>query len=153
MDISFWFSNMSNFAMVGWLLLVLYPRRKAWLFTFTGLVMPALMGIVYAAFFIPNLVDTPGAGYSSFAQVQALMSNPALLLAGWIHYLAFDLAVGTYIAKQSDKIGLARIIQIPVLFLTFMLGPIGLMAFVLIKCTNKVSDPLLKGLTIKGETA
>ncbi|MEP4050778.1 MAG: ABA4-like family protein [Litorimonas sp.] len=143
---------MSNFAMVGWLLLALYPHRKAWLFKLTGLIMPALMGIVYAAFFIPNLVGTPGAGYNSLEQVQALMSNPALLLAGWIHYLAFDLAVGTYIAKQSDKIGLARIIQIPVLFLTFMFGPIGLMTFVLIKSTRKISEPIFGNLIKKGET-
>ncbi|MEP3654429.1 MAG: ABA4-like family protein [Litorimonas sp.] len=153
MDLGFWFSNMSNFAMIGWLFLAFYPRRKAWLFKLTGLIMPALMGIVYAAFFIPNLVGTPGAGYNSLEQVQALMSNPALLLAGWIHYLAFDLAVGTYIAKQSDKIGLARIIQIPVLFLTFMFGPIGLMTFVLIKSTRKISEPIFGNLIKKGETA
>lgn len=147
MNLDIWFSNMSNFAMAGWLLLALYPRRKAWLFKLTGLAMPALMGVVYAVFFIPNLVRTSGAGYSSLTQVQALMSNPALLLAGWIHYLAFDLAVGTYIAMRSDKIGLSRIIQIPLLFLTFMFGPIGLMAFVILSTVKTVSTPLFKGDT------
>ena len=153
MNLDFWFSNTSNFAMAGWVLLALYPRRKTWLFQLTGLVMPASLGLAYAVFFVPNLVGTTGAGYSSLTQVQALMSNPMLLLAGWIHYLAFDLAVGTYIAMQSDKIGLSRILQIPILFLTFMFGPIGLMVFVLIKVTRKASAPIFKNLTLKGGVA
>jgi len=110
--------------------------------------MPALMGIVYAVCFIPSLAGTSGAGYGSLEQVQALMSNPALLLAGWVHYLAFDLAVGTYIAMRSDQIGLSRIIQIPLLLLTFMLGPIGLMAFVILSSFQNIPT-----LSFERETA
>jgi len=141
-----WFSYMSTFAMIGWLLLALYPRRKTWLFRLTGLIMPALMGLAYAVLFIPNLAGTSGAGYNSLTQVQALMDNPALLLAGWIHYLAFDLAVGTYIAMRCDKVGISRIIQIPILFLTFMFGPIGLLTFVLLINIEKNLDSRLKGV-------
>lgn len=153
MNPEIWFSYMGNFAIVGWLLLVLYPRRKAWLYQLTGLIMPALMGIAYAVFMLPHLAGTVGAGYGSLAQVHALFNNPPLLLAGWIHYLAFDLAVGTYIAMQSDKIGLSRIIQIPLLFLTFMFGPIGLMGFVVIKYIKQGSESLLKKAFTQGETA
>lgn len=153
MNPEIWFSYMGNFAIVGWVLLAVYPQRKAWLFQITGLIMPALMGVVYAVFMLPHLAGTSGAGYGSLAQVHALFNNPPLLLAGWIHYLAFDLAVGTYIAMQSDKIGLSRIIQIPLLFLTFMFGPIGLMAFVIIKFCKKASEAVFNKAIIKGETA
>lgn len=147
MNPEIWFSHISNFAMVGWVILAVYPRRKAWLFQLTGLVMPALMGIAYAVFMLPHFAGTSGAGYGSLAQVHALFNNPPLLLAGWIHYLAFDLAVGTYIAMKSDEIGLSRILQLPLLFLTLMFGPIGLLAFVLMKSLNKATAPLFKGET------
>lgn len=145
MNLEVWFSTTSNFAMAGWLLLAIYPRRKAWVFSLTGLAMPALMGIAYAVLMIPNMADVDGAGYGSLSQVSALFSNDALLLAGWIHYLAFDLAVGTYIAMKSDDMGLSRIVQLPLLFLALMFGPVGLMAFVFIKSMNKASGLIYKG--------
>jgi hypothetical protein len=50
-----------------------------------------------------------------------------------VHYLAFDLFVGGVIAKQADEIGLSRLIQAPILLLTFMFGPFGYLLFILIK--------------------
>ena len=52
-----------------------------------------------------------------------------MLLAGWIHYLAFDLFIGGWIAIEADKVGLSRIIQAPILVATFMFGPAGLALF------------------------
>lgn len=147
MNLELWFAYLNNLALAGWFVLALYPRRKTWVFPLTGLIIPSVMGLVYAVLFIPNIAGTNGAGYGSLEQVQALMNNPPLLLAGWVHYLAFDLAIGTFIAMQSDKIGLSRIIQIPLLFLTFMFGPIGLMAFVILQSVQKLSSPLMKGET------
>jgi len=53
-----------------------------------------------------------------------------MLLAGWVHYLAFDLFVGGWIAVQCDKIGINRLIQAPILVLTFMFGPVGFAIFI-----------------------
>jgi hypothetical protein len=52
-----------------------------------------------------------------------------LLLAGWVHYLAFDLFVGAHIAKSSAELGLPRWPLILLLPLTFMFGPLGLLGF------------------------
>lgn len=145
MNLDLWFSTSSQFAMMGWLLLAVLPRRRKWLFQLTGLIMPALMGVAYAVLILPNFADVEGAGYGSLAQVRALFSHDALLVAGWIHYLAFDLAIGTYIAKRGDEIGLTRLVQLPLLFLTFMFGPLGLMAFVIIQAIQRGSSPFFKG--------
>lgn len=155
MNLESWFSNISLFAMLGWVFLILYPRRKPWIFTLTGLIMPALMGIAYAVLFIPNFAGAvgAGAGYNSLTQVKTLFAHDALLLAGWIHYLAFDLAVGSYIAKQSDKIDLSRIIQTPLLLLTFLFGPIGLMAFVGLKFIMKTTDRVIPKFIAAGDEA
>lgn len=117
--------------------------------------MPAIMGIAYAVLFIPSFAEAvgTGAGYNSLAQVKTLFSYDTLLLAGWIHYLAFDLAVGSYIALQSDKIGVSRIIQTPVLLMTFLFGPIGLMAFVGLKFIKSVADKALLKFIAAGDAA
>lgn len=148
MGMNLWFSSVSQFAMMGWLILALAPRRPKWLLQLTGLAMPTLMGIAYGVFILPNMADVEGAGYVSLDAVRALFSDDRLLLAGWIHYLAFDLAVGTYVAWRSDILGLSRIIQLPLLFLTFMFGPIGLMAFVIMvglqRGSSRLTAPHLK---------
>jgi len=145
MNVDYWFSMSGNLAMLGWLMLAFFPWRSKWVFALTGMVIPAILALAYAVFLVPNFISIEGAGYGSLAQVSALFSDPRLLLAGWIHFLAFDLAVGTYVALQSDKCGLSRIIQVPILFLTFMFGPIGYLVFVLLNALTLGSDKLVKG--------
>jgi len=72
-------------------------------------------------------------GFDTLANVQQLFTYPEAALAGWVHYLAFDLFIGGIIAKQADEIGLSRLIQIPILLLTFMFGPFGYLLFAITK--------------------
>jgi hypothetical protein len=50
-------------------------------------------------------------------------------LAGWIHYLAFDLLVGIWEVRDSHERGVPHWLVIPCLFFTFMLGPIGFLLY------------------------
>lgn len=127
------FSWMNNLALIGWALLILTPKRWTWLMVSTGIVIPTILGIAYGALMLMNFADVEGGGYSSLQQVKALMSDESVLVAGWAHYLCFDLLVGTFIAKESDKRGIVRLIQIPILLATFMFGPVGFVLF-LITC-------------------
>ncbi len=63
--------------------------------------------------------------FGSLAAVASLMSNDWALLAGWVHYLAFDLFIGAVMARRMDQVGISRVVQAPILGATFMLGPIG----------------------------
>jgi hypothetical protein len=63
------------------------------------------------------------------------MSDP-VLVAGWIHYLAFDLFVGTWIASEADRLGWNRVVQAPILIATFMFGPIGLLLFFIMRASQ-----------------
>lgn len=64
-------------------------------------------------------------GFRSFARVAALFSDPWLLLAGWIHYFAFDLFIGSWEVRDAQRIGLPHWAVVPLLLLAFMLGPLG----------------------------
>ena len=58
-----------------------------------------------------------------------LFRNEWLVLAGWIHYLAFDLFVGAWEVRDSQDRGISHFLVIPCLLLTFFLGPIGLLLY------------------------
>ena len=65
--------------------------------------------------------------------VARLFETREMLLAGWLHYLAFDLFVGLWIARDADAKGFSRLVQLPILFLTLMAGPIGLLIWLLVR--------------------
>jgi hypothetical protein len=78
-------------------------------------------------------LDRAGGGFGSLAQVQVLFNVDALLLAGWVHYLAFDLFVGIWEVSDSRKAGLPQLLVVPCLILTLMAGPAGLALYFLVK--------------------
>ena len=56
-----------------------------------------------------------------------------MLLAGWLHYLAFDLFVGSWEVRDSRRVGVHHLLVIPCLFLTLMMGPVGLLAYLVLR--------------------
>jgi len=58
-----------------------------------------------------------------------LFTNQWATLAGWIHYLAFDLFVGSWEVKDSQSRGISHWFVIPCVILTFLLGPIGFLLY------------------------
>jgi hypothetical protein len=67
------------------------------------------------------------------ADVRALFSNDFLLLAGWIHYLAFDLFIGSWEVRDARRLGIHHLTVVPCLVLTFMLGPVGLLLYLALR--------------------
>ena len=59
----------------------------------------------------------------------ALFTMPEIALAGWIHYLAFDLLVGAWEVRTARREGIAFLLVLPCLALTFLFGPAGFLAF------------------------
>ncbi len=121
------FSVASMAALLGWLALVLLPRWPTLLTALsTGLV--GALCVAYSALMLVFFFRS-GGGFGSLAAVRTLFASDPVLLAGWIHYLVFDLFVGIWIARQADSMGLSRLVQAPILLATFMFGPLGLLLF------------------------
>jgi hypothetical protein len=121
------FSACNMIATVGWLVLLFSPRSRRGL-TLAGTVIPLFLAVIYLAVFVLNARGSRG-GFSSLAGVAQLFDNHWLLLAGWVHYLAFDLFIGAWETRDAMARGLSRLWLAPCLFMTFMLGPIGLLAY------------------------
>jgi hypothetical protein len=118
------FSYAGTAAMAGWALLVLGPRRFAWFNAIPLWIIPAGLSAVYAALIFSRFSGM-GGGFDSLDNVALLMSDRWALLAGWVHYLAFDLLVGAVMAARMDRAGVGRLVQTPILLSIFMLGPLG----------------------------
>lgn len=116
-------------AMLGWLILIFLPRRWPLLTAIPRFAIPFGLSLLYAGLAMTHFFSVEGGGYGSLDQVAALLGKREMLLAGWVHYLAFDLFIGGWIAVEADKVGINRLIQAPILLLTFMFGPVGLATY------------------------
>ena len=110
-------------ALLAWVALAALPRQRWVAKTIAGWAVPAVLAMVYAALIVSNR-GGPGS-FSSLDGVALLFSNPWLLLAGWVHYLAFDLLVGAWEVQDARARGVSHLLVLPCLFLTFMFGPAG----------------------------
>mgnify|MGYP006187853275 FL=1 len=138
-DMIFGFAN--AWALLGWVILALAPKREIVvpIVFFAGSV---LLACLYAGLIIPLMAGLisdggptgrPAADLTSLAGVMALFDSPGGATIGWIHYLAFDLFVGTWISRNADAHKISRWFQIPILFFTLMAGPIGLLLYLLLR--------------------
>lgn len=114
-----------------WLLLVFAPRWRGTMRLAT-FVAPLLLAGVYV-WLLFTAPPAQGAGFSSLAQVRALFSVDQALLAGWIHYLAFDLFTGSWEVRDAQRLGIRHWIVVPCLVLTFLFGPVGLALYLLVR--------------------
>jgi hypothetical protein len=119
-------------AMPGWAILILLPRRWPLLNAVPALALPLALSALYAILILTSLGQAqegagggPQGGFGSLAAVRALFADDRVLLAGWVHYLAFDLFVGAVLAGRMDRVGIQRLIQAPLLLLVLLLGPLG----------------------------
>lgn len=98
------FTLCNSAALAGWIVLAVAPRRRWASAVVSGLLIPALLALVYAVLIALHLGEGRG-GFGSLAAVSALFANPWLLLAGWVHYLAFDLFIGSWEARDAERSG------------------------------------------------
>lgn len=140
------FSIANTLAMLGWIALIASPPSARWsgfARRFAGRFLPLAFAVAYVTMFAVHWRGE--GGFGSIAEVRALFDIPGVLVAGWLHYLAFDLFVGAWIAERAAALGLPHLLVVPVLLLTFLFGPAGLLAFVLLRAARRPASLTLAG--------
>jgi hypothetical protein len=129
------FSVANWLVLIGWLALLLAPLRRTQLIL-VARVAAASVAAIYVLLLVRGLLGGPGlpegAGFGSLDGVVALLSRREAILAGWIHFLAFDLFVGSWMAEDAPKAGVPHWLLVPLLGLTLMAGPAGLFLYLLL---------------------
>jgi len=111
-------------ALLGWLALVQAPLAPRYADLIAALIIPLLMAVAYSALLLANWSGAPR-GYGSLPDVIALFTNPHSALAGWVHYLAFDLLVGAWAVRIARAEQISHLLTLPDLGLIFLFGPAG----------------------------
>lgn len=122
------FSIANLIALLSWLILAVAPRFVATRKIILSGAVPLLLSAAYLILIVLFFGRAEG-GFDSLANVMKLFTNEWAALAGWIHYLAFDLLVGVWEVKDSAARGISHWFVVPCLILTFLFGPIGFLLY------------------------
>jgi hypothetical protein len=126
------FSLCNTLVLPGWLLLIIAPRWKWTERIITGIII-TFLAATYCFFIFKSFKPGSFESFGSLAGVMQLFTNEEATLAGWIHYLAFDLMIGLFEVKNAQKHKLNHLFIIPCVMVTFMLGPVGLLLYFMLR--------------------
>jgi hypothetical protein len=132
MDYELLFSLAGLVAMGGWLALLLSPLMPTWSDRIAGLLVPVVLSVGYTVLLVFFPAQN-GGGFGSLAEVMQLFSSSSAMLAGWVHFLAFDLFVGAWICRKARQEGISFWMILPSLPATFLFGPAGFLLFTVIR--------------------
>lgn len=131
-DFLFTLANLAAFA--GWALLLVAPRWSLTRRLVRSGGLPLLLAFAYVLLIGSHyLGHASEGGFSTLAEVATLFRDPWALLAGWVHYLCFDMSIGIWETHDAQKRGVPHLLLVPVLLLTFLFGPLGLLLYALLR--------------------
>ena len=136
------FSLANMTAAAGWALLVFLPRQR-WAAAAAGIAIPIALAALYLVLIASAWAGSEGS-FSTLQGVATLFRNPWLLLAGWSHYLAFDLLVGNWEARDARLRGVPHLLLVPCLLLTFLFGPAGWLLYLGVRAAFAASPVRLE---------
>ncbi len=132
------FQACNSVAIVGWVALLASPFLPKLADRVAGLVIPLLLSVSYTGIVLAFWSGTDG-GFGTLADVMKLFTTREIVLAGWVHYLAFDLFVGAWEVRTARRERIPFLLVMPCLALTFMFGPAGLLMFSFIRAARLIS--------------
>jgi len=128
--------------------LILMPRAQITDTLVHSVMMPLILGVTYA-WLLATALSLPapdGAGFSSLEGLMKLFTVEMALVAAWSHYIVFDLFVGAWEARDAQRVGMNHLLLVPCLVLTLLVGPIGLLAYIMVRgLTGKSGFSLFEG--------
>ncbi|TGL85472.1 DUF4281 domain-containing protein [Leptospira congkakensis] len=136
MNPSLIFKIANGITLLSWIVLILSPNQTKVIRPLRVFISGLLLGGVYIFAIIIGNGEADG-DFSSLESVRSLFANDYFLLGGWIHYLAFDLFLGTWEVEDGLKEGINRWILVPILALTFYFGPAGFVLYLVLRFVTK----------------
>lgn len=133
MDADTLFTLCSRAVLPAWILLAVAPRWKFTRLLIFSAWIPMLLALAYISAFVFAWPLPADGNFNNLPGVMRFFQEPYLVVAGWIHYLAFDLFVGCWEVRDAQRQRIPHLVVVPCLFLTLMLGPVGLLLYFVIR--------------------
>jgi hypothetical protein len=65
--------------------------------------------------------------------VTKVFSDSTAVLAGWAHFIVFDLFTARFFLQDSARIGIPHLVVVPCILGCMFFGPVGLLTYVVVK--------------------
>lgn len=133
-----------------WALLILLPHARITEVAVHSVLVPLVLGVTYAWLLATAIAGPPappdGSGFATLPELMKTFTAPTAVVAGWAHYLVFDLFVGSWEARDAQRIGLHHLVVAPCILITFLVGPIGLLLYLMVRgLSGKAGTSLFEG--------
>ncbi len=121
-----------------WLILIFFPYSNVSKYLITSIfpvliLSGAYIFILYKSYLNSYDFENNFLLYLGIDNLSELFSNKSYLMMFWIHFISINLFVGGWIAKDSQKFAINKfLIMIPLVF-TYLIGPIGLFIYWVIR--------------------
>ena len=119
--------------MPAWALLIFAPRWSGTQAVVHGIWIPLMLTVAYLWFLVAGGPAPEGGGFTTLEEVMILFTSPTAVLAGWIHYLVFDLFVGAWEVRDSIRHSIRPQLMVFPLLLTLFVGPLGLATYLVMR--------------------
>ena len=124
-----------NFGVIPiWLVLIFFPNSKLNKIFLTSIFLPLIFGLIYVYIFYKlmllneDILDYLSI-YSGLDELADLFTNELFLLIFWIHFLAINLFLGSWVSRDALKYNMPKIFSAISLILIYFTGPIGLIVY------------------------
>ena len=116
-----------------WLLLLVAPRSSWTRRLVHSPVVVLLMAPMYAYLLFGYGSIPEEMNFRSLYGVMVGFSVPHVVMAGWIHYLVFDLFIGAWEVRDAIRRDIPHWLVFPCLIGTLLAGPIGLLLYLIVR--------------------
>ena len=120
---------------IGWLALLLFPRRFFVNFWLSGLIIPLVLYFCYMFLLVTFWFRPPAARFSQFLTLEgdyAMFANSGLLLVAWLNLITTDLVVGSWMARKAAQIRMPYLYLLPCLIMTGIFCGFGFTMFTIV---------------------
>ena len=134
MDLNTLFSISNLIVVPFWLIMIFAPRWPWAVRIIRSPLIAVPPALIYATTVLSLVAQMGGGLFTSFGTlpgVISLLSTPQGALIGWVHFLCFDLFTGRWVYLDAIEKKIPAVLMAPILFFIFMLGPVGLLLYLL----------------------
>ena len=121
-----------------WVILIFFSQSQLCRFFVTSIfpifiLSAAYILILYKSYLSSYDFNNNFTLYLGLENLSNLFSNNSYLITFWIHFVAINLFTGGWIVKDAQKLSINKFLTIIPLIITYLIGPVGLFVYWLIR--------------------
>ena len=121
-----------------WLMLIFIPNSRVTQIFVNSIILPLILSatyiyIIYQAILMDEPMSDVFKLYLSLDNLYTLFATESFLLIFWLHFLALNLFLGSWISRDGIKYNVPRSLAFFPLILVYLAGPLGLVLYWIIR--------------------